>query len=60
MQSDDETKKCKNCHHDIIWDKNLWIHITSSIRDGRGGFDITGQPDIICSICGCRNPEPEL
>ena len=44
----------------LYWGGDLWIHITTSDRDGRGGFDIPGKPDIICSICGCRNPEPEL
>ena len=60
MESDNGTKKCRNCGHDIILGGDLWIHITTSDRNGRGGFDIPGKADIICSICGCRNAEPEM
>lgn len=59
MESDSGIKKCKNCDHDIILEGNLWIHITTSKRDGKGSFYIKGDADIICPICKCLKPEPE-
>ena len=59
MESDNGIRECKNCNHNIIKEGRQWVHITSSISDGKGGFDRNGKVDIICPICGCDNPEPE-
>ena len=62
MEGNNGKKKCKNCTHDIeiIWDGKLWIHVITSIKDGKGSFEDKGKADIICPICGCKNPEPKL
>ena len=60
MESDNRIRECKNCHHNIIREGKCWVHITSSINEGKGGFDNMGKVNIICSICGCNNPEPNL
>ena len=60
MENDNGIRECENCHHDIIMEGKSWIHITSSISGGKGGFNNKGKPEHKCPICGCDSPEPKI